>query len=132
MVDKKKTPPPVNWEERRRHPRYKFEVEVNIHSEHMFFTGLTNDISEGGLFIRTYNIMPVGSELDIKLKLPGMKEAEIVQGTVRWVRKPDDTISADLPIGMGVQIQNPSEKLLRAIERYIKRHETMFYDVDDL
>lgn len=39
------------------------DLEVELDHESHFFTGLSQDISEGGLFVATYHLVPVGMPL---------------------------------------------------------------------
>ncbi|MBU1221565.1 TIGR02266 family protein [Myxococcota bacterium] len=127
----KNLPPPVNinWDEKRVHKRFKYVVEVSIKSSHNFFTGLTNDISEGGLFINTFDIQPLGTILDIQILLPGMEKETTLRTEVVWLRPPTEMNSTDSQVGMGLRLIDPSDELSNAIKRYVRRHEPMFYDV---
>ncbi|MBN2725195.1 MAG: PilZ domain-containing protein [Deltaproteobacteria bacterium] len=131
MSELTKKPPEIdiNWEEKRTHKRIKWVVEVNIKSSHTFFTGLTNDISEGGLFVNTYDLQELGSILDVDIILPGMEESVRLRTEVVWVKPPREMGGSDLQVGMGLKLIDPSPELSRAIKKYIRRHEPMFYDL---
>ena len=51
----------------------KFEVKVDGQSTHNFYTGFTQNISEGGLFIATGEVIDVGTEIAIKKCHSGIK-----------------------------------------------------------
>ena len=48
---------------RRQFVRHAYETEVSLESGSNFYTGLTQDLSAGGLFIATHQILPLGSSL---------------------------------------------------------------------
>ena len=132
--NKDRQPPPLpdskekKWREKRAYPRFNYVIEVSMHTAHEFFTGLTNDISEGGLFVNTYEILPIGEKLEVEIVLPGMKEPTTLLTEVVWIRPPVE-MNDDIKVGMGLKLINPNTELQKAIRRYIKRHEPMFYEV---
>src|SRR5207237_10102195 len=56
--------------ENRQHPRLSIAVDVDVASESNFYAGRTRDLSLGGLFIATDVALPIGIQIDVKLKLP--------------------------------------------------------------
>jgi uncharacterized protein (TIGR02266 family) len=101
-------PPSSTQSEGRRPPRVdlklelSFELDLSDQSGHNFYTGLTNNISEGGLFIATPQLFDIGTQLKFPFQLPNMKEAEDVEGIVRWVRR-EDRPEQGIPCGIGIQ-----------------------------
>src|SRR4051812_13463680 len=74
--------------ERRVSPRVPLDIEVSLTSESQFYVGLTGDLSEGGLFVPTYQSHRIGAPVDIELTIPsGVVRA---RGTVRWIRETSD------------------------------------------
>ncbi|HOB71406.1 MAG TPA: PilZ domain-containing protein, partial [bacterium] len=49
--------------------RIDVEIEVTLTGPHTFFSGLTMDISEGGVFVATHQIFPIGTEFRMILFL---------------------------------------------------------------
>ena len=49
--------------DRRQHPRLSIAVEVDLRSEHNFYSAQTRDLSVGGLFIETDVALPIGTRL---------------------------------------------------------------------
>lgn len=73
-------------------------VEVSRDSESNFFTSVTGDISDGGVFVATDEPLPVGTPLRLFLRMPtGDLEA---RGDVAWVR----TGAGPTHQGMGVRL----------------------------
>lgn len=112
-------------EERRKTPRVAMAVGVGFQSDTNFYTGFTEDLSEGGLFVATYAVEAIGSELALTFTLPNGQEITAV-GVVRWVRDPYDMQSEVMP-GMGVQFRDLAEADLAAIREFIAVREPMFY-----
>lgn len=117
-------PPP--GAERRQTPRAAVEACIGFQSETNFYTGFSEDISTGGLFIATYDVKPIGSKLNVNFTLPSGQLIS-TDGVVRWVREFNDA-APDITPGMGVQFENlhPSDK--ETIQSFIKQHSALFFD----
>lgn len=88
------------------------ELQVVFDLDTQFYTGLSQDFSEGGVFIATYQPQPIGTQLGLSFELPcGTKI--VARGEVRWIR---DTLDASRP-GMGVAFVKLSTLQLNAIAR---------------
>jgi uncharacterized protein (TIGR02266 family) len=114
--------------EHRRHHRVAVDVEVTLESDTNFYTGITGDISEGGLFIATHAPPPPGAEVQFSLHLPGANEAWAVRGVVRWVREAEACGWGVSP-GCGVQFTDVPAAALDAIAEFVRRRETIYFDV---
>jgi uncharacterized protein (TIGR02266 family) len=112
--------------ERRRVPRVPLQTEVTIEGHSNFYTGFTQDISTGGLFVCTKQLLPVGTKIDLVFRLPDGKRIA-VKGEVRWVRDIAFSSSEALP-GMGIQFENLRPEDLEAVERFVKERAPLFYD----
>lgn len=115
--------------ERRRSPRVRLETEVSFESETNFFTGFAEDISDGGLFVATYNLQPIGTEIEVSFTLPDGRLLNL-SGKVRWVRDPRDFLdtSGEQQPGMGVQFEGMTEDDKAAIAEFIAARSPLFYD----
>jgi uncharacterized protein (TIGR02266 family) len=111
--------------ERRAHERVPLEVEVTLESDHNFYTGLTSDISVGGLFVATHALWPVGTRVCVHLKLPGFERALHVNAEVRWIR---DGRFSTLPSGIGVRFEDLPGDMLLALTRFVQDRDTIFYE----
>ena len=115
--------------ERRIFLRVPLDVRVDLYSEDTFFTGFSENISEGGLFVATDAPFEVGTVLDIRLTLMGgqtLKHSVVV----RWVRPPGAV--GGLPAGMGVQFADLTEERRRELQSFIdsQAKDTLFFDLD--
>ena len=96
--------PGASAPERRGRPRIDLHVGIGFHNGSRFYTGFTADISEGGLFVASHMLQPVGSELTLTFALPSGPEIS-VRAAVRWAHDTDEYDPANPP-GMGVQFLN--------------------------
>ncbi len=114
---------------RRVFPRLDMEVNVDLFSADTFFTGFTENISEGGLFIATSASFPLGERLRVRLSLMGGDPQEYLV-VVCWVR-PDGGING-LPGGMGVQFLDLPERERTRLQKFVDSgvKETLFVDLD--
>jgi uncharacterized protein (TIGR02266 family) len=72
--------------ERRNSDRTPFIADLKFGEDVELFTGLSLDISEGGLFVATYTEIPIGTRLVLCFELPDGSVVE-ARGEVRWTRK---------------------------------------------
>jgi uncharacterized protein (TIGR02266 family) len=120
--------PASSAEPRRQHARHNVELEVTMESETNFYMGLTENLSEGGLFIATHVLKPLGTQIEVLFKLPEMSEPIKVTGTVRWVREYSDT--SDTSPGMGVRFEHIDAEHTEQIRRFLAARDPLFYDED--
>ena len=111
---------------RRVHARLNVELEVSLSSEHNFFAGFTQNISEGGLFIATHEYAELGTELDIKLHLQYGREIR-ARAKVSWVRE-YNVDAQDTSPGMGVAFIGLSQTDQDAVNAFLRKRDPMFYD----
>jgi uncharacterized protein (TIGR02266 family) len=111
----------------RTHQRVDLEVEVDLGSDHNFFTGLTQNISEGGIFVATIHSPPVGTRLQLRLTLPGDDTPIDVTVEVRWVKEPRDWHSAEK--GLGLQFVDLAPEAQARVQHFIESmREPLFYE----
>ena len=111
--------------DRRATPRVELCVGVGFSSETNFYTGFTEDLSAGGLFVATHALLPIGTSLNITFWLPDGHEVTTV-GVVRWVRNTRD-YNDDAGPGMGVQFRGLRADDADAIREFIALREPIFY-----
>ena len=103
-----------SWSESRRAHRQTVELEVGISTESNFFIGFTENLSEGGVFVATYALKPIGSNVDVVLTFPNGEELR-VPGVVRWLRE----ASTEGWPGMGVQFEHLSADDEKNIRKFL-------------
>lgn len=118
---------PVGGKERRayRH-RLTLHVDMGLYSDSHFYAGLSLDVSKGGLFVATYQPLPVGTELRLFFVLPDGTAIE-APGMVRWTRDDD----GPAPPGMGIAFTKLSDAARRAIDRYCEHRPALYHDSGD-
>jgi uncharacterized protein (TIGR02266 family) len=111
----------------RTHARARLKVQVDFESDHNFFTGFSSDISEGGLFVATFNVQPLGSQVEVAFALP-TGEHVMARGSVKWVRDSREMAGSDTPPGMGIQFERLPDEAREAVHRFITQRDPIFYD----
>ena len=76
------------------------------------------NISEGGVFIATHRMAPVGSTIVLHMLLPFEQEAIVTLGDVRWLREQADEETGAVP-GFGVEFVGLSADALARIRRFV-------------
>jgi uncharacterized protein (TIGR02266 family) len=111
--------------------RFEHMVELSVHSEHNFYTGFTQNISSGGLFLATNLIRPIGSIIEFDLKLGSGRGQLPLKGEVRWVREPSE-FTRDVPPGMGLKFIDLDPRVAAKMDQFITgKRDSIFYDDDD-
>ena len=112
--------------ERRDRSRVALDVDIGLHSETNFFAGFGDDISEGGLFVATYDLLPVGTQLSLSFVVPLGPQVN-VRGRVAWIREAV-TMNSELHPGMGVEFEDLDADGARAIQAFLHRRAPIFYE----
>jgi uncharacterized protein (TIGR02266 family) len=112
---------------RREHQRTELEVAVSLESENNFWAGITDNISEGGVFVAMDVPPAVGTHVELSLTLPSRPEPFPLRGVVRWTRERPAT---DVPAGCGIQWDGLSREAHAAIAAFVKQRETILFDED--
>jgi uncharacterized protein (TIGR02266 family) len=107
------------------HPRVEFQVEVTLESDHNFYTGLTSNVSEGGLFVASESLPPIGTRLVIRFALGDSPEHIDAVGEVRWLR---DVRSSDFPRGFGLRFLEISAAALDRVVAFVAGRESIFFE----
>ena len=103
------------------------EIELDVYSEHNFYTGFSANISDGGgLFVATYKPQAVGDRLRVRFKLPGIEEPIEAKVEVQWIREAGGG-NEGAP-GFGGQFVELSDEAKSAVERFLANREPIFYE----
>jgi uncharacterized protein (TIGR02266 family) len=112
----------ISDDERRAMPRHEVTVEVTFESEHNFYTGITQDLGSGGLFVATNILRSIGECVRVRFTLPGNPELLDAITEVRWVRDRD---TAAGEAGMGLQFLQMSAKTKQAVKAFAEKRDAM-------
>jgi uncharacterized protein (TIGR02266 family) len=94
----------MNAPEKREFPRVEASLTVDMRTKYIYTMASVINVSPNGLFIKTQNCLPEGSELELVAHVATRKKPFRFKGVVRWVRhKP----VGSLPMGMGIQLMVP-------------------------
>lgn len=105
-------------------PRYLARIAIfNGTHQKVLFTDYTVNLSHGGLFIETANILAVGTQLMVKFKLPDMDKVITCNTRVAWTNEPGELRKPALPPGMGIQFLDLSLDDIHAIRAFINKGE---------
>jgi uncharacterized protein (TIGR02266 family) len=105
--------------------RIPMQTQVDMSSDSNVFTGFSTNLSEGGVFVATVNLLPVGTPVDLTFSLPG-KTRITVKGEVRWTREIDDRVPDVFP-GVGVRFVELGVDAAQALHRFVAEREPLFY-----
>jgi uncharacterized protein (TIGR02266 family) len=112
----------------RRHRRVLVAAEVHLESDSNLYAGITNNVSEGGVFVATRNLLAKGTVLDLEFTLPDGGPSIRTTGVVRWLREDLEHIEA--PPGMGIQFVELADAARNRLERFVEKRDTLYYDED--
>lgn len=110
--------------EHRATPRTSLVVELHLASDSHFFSGLSGDISEGGVFVSTYRDLATGTPVDLEFSLPGSNRVVHAKGEVRWHR----SASPDVPPGVGISFDEVGDEDRALIHRFCTLRPPLYYD----
>ncbi|MBN1774133.1 MAG: TIGR02266 family protein [Deltaproteobacteria bacterium] len=100
--------------------------QLTLDSETQFYTGFSQNLDEGGLFVATFDVKPIGAKVLLTFELPGGRQIT-AKGRVMWVREYDPKASEVTP-GMGLKFLQLRDDDRRLIEGFLKRRVPMFFD----
>jgi len=97
--------------DKRVHPRVPISVDVTCEIKGGgTISGMSRDISIGGMFIESETTVSFGTEISIVLRLPNTKADSRLPGTIRWLN----------PGGFGVQFGLLGARETHAISELLK------------
>jgi len=114
-------------DELRQSKRRDFQCEVSAKSDHQLFTGFSENISEGGLFISTYETTPIGTRFGVTFSVVGVEREFTGTVEVCWVREYSE-MTPHMKPGMGVRFVDLSPQDEQILNAIIQRIDTMFYE----
>ena len=120
----------------RSHSRHALAVEVTAQSETHFYTGFSQNISEGGLFVATYDTRPVGERFPVNFALPTSAAPLKCMAEVAWVREyreGEDLETTGAVPGMGLRFLGLDDESRTQITAFLEQREPLFFpEFDEL
>ncbi len=89
--------------ERRTSPRVLVDLDVDYRSENTYLFASSRDISETGIFVRTLEPLPPGTQLNLRFRPDDDNDVLELEGEVMWVNPYRPDALANLDPGMGVR-----------------------------
>ena len=89
--------------EQRKHPRYSTRLAVRYTNAEQFVTDYVENLSAGGLFITGAHQLPIASETDVQVELPG-QGSWTVRARVAFLVDPTAAETTGRKAGAGMQI----------------------------
>ena len=120
-------PPPPGGERPlsdRTQPRVRMQTAIDLRSASNFFTGFSTNLSAGGVFVATPQVLPRGTPVDLAFSLEG--RTLHAHGVVRWSRAVSSEAPELLP-GLGVQFVDLPEAAAQDISRFVAQREPLFF-----
>lgn len=112
-------------EQRREQRRVKVQTAVDLQTDSNFYMAFSADLSEGGIFVATVMLQPIGTAVDLDFTLPSGVAVQ-TRGLVRWVREVSDQHPDSYP-GMGIQFTELDETTRERIRDFVAQRDPMFY-----
>lgn len=103
----------------REYQRIPYSVEVEFRTPSSFLVAYSVNLSRGGIFLEIDHDVPIGSEISLKLAVPGTGPVAVT-GAVAWRRGRD---SVDGPPGLGVEFVDLGGELGAIIDRLVGGYE---------
>ena len=94
-------------------------LSLNYKDRKSFIKAYTQDISNGGLFIKAKNPLKQGEQFMLNLQLPDLPEPMKIKCQVAWTKQ-DEGTADEHPPGMGVKFIEMSDKDSKTLKKYIK------------
>jgi len=98
---------------------------MGVYSDSNFYAGFSRDVSEGGIYVATYDLLPIGALVEVEFFLPGGHEIRC-KGEVRWVKDPVD--NEEMKPGMGIRFIDLPDDGLEAIQEFVANREPIFHE----
>ena len=114
----------ARWAERRAQERHDVEIKVDLGTENNFYQGFTENVSEGGVFVSTWNRLAIGERLMVRMHLDDGGEVLEISCEVRWVRPQ----SEDDAGGLGLRFVALDPESHSRITAFLARRDPLFYE----
>ncbi len=103
-----------------RHRRFTKRLEARFGSGGMSFTGISSNLSESGLFIRTNRGFAPDTAIDIELVMPDGKTSSLKGLVRRTIKTPMSTLKN----GMGVELIEKDAAYINFLKSFTEEPET--------
>jgi Tfp pilus assembly protein PilZ len=125
--------PGISDSHRRRSERVRADIPVRIstiepdqdpRTGHTYFPASQErcaNLSRGGVFVHTHELLDPGRRVLVELSLPGGERVEAI-GRVAWTQYAMRSASSNAPdCGVGIEFLGGAAEQLRALDEFVKR-----------
>jgi Tfp pilus assembly protein PilZ len=105
--------------------RLPLDVKLTLWSESHFYSGLSGDTRQGGLFVATYKPLPPGQNVILRVELFG--ERIEVEGMVQWGRAGCEYA----PPGVGIVLRGVPPNAQRFIDAFCAGRAPIYYELEN-
>lgn len=109
-----------------RHPA---RVAVAFGYDGQIYRAHSDDISPGGLFVVSEQLLPIDREFKLVFKLPNREEPARAVCRVAWAREEPE--GEDKPRGFGVQFLRIRDEDIEAIKEFVELRSALLIDGED-
>lgn len=108
--------PKLRWWRTKR--RYETHLPFIMSCDRKWHYPILRDISEGGCFIETRNLLDINSRIQIAIPLPEPIQGSVIkaQGEVKWISH------SSTRFGMGVQFIDATIQSEKLLEEFVRKH----------
>ena len=108
--------------ERRAACRLEIELAVTLASDAGVSTGVVENLSQGGVFVATPTLLPIGTVLELCVAVPELDQCIVGSGEVCWQRSEDE--ANDGRSGIGIRFVYLGTKSSNIIEALFVRRDS--------
>ena len=101
---------------RRTDPRYDRRIDVEIKAGSRQILARTRNVSLGGIFVETTELLPENTSVEVRFRIPTQPEPVDVTGEIRWIERGD----GDRPGGLGIRFQGLRARDVWALNRFFQ------------
>jgi uncharacterized protein (TIGR02266 family) len=101
----------------RAHPRLALVLQVDYPDREGYLSDATENLSLGGVFVRTERSFAIGEMVALRLSFPGLLDPTVLEGVVVWARAGRDGVPAGVGIKIPEERQADRERLAQLLER---------------
>ena len=111
---------------RRSSDRKEVRVAVTMTSDSNLYVGFADNMSEGGLFVATHELIAIGETIDLSFEVPDGGKLVEVKAEVRWHRAVSDHANGLLP-GFGARFVDLEDADRNRLEKFLEDREPIFH-----
>ncbi len=106
--------------EKRKYPRIEAKVQVTFRTVKDLVAEYTKNISKGGIFLKTDQLLDPNAEIDLLMSFPNdLGEFQVRGRVVRLVSMSHPTDSSRQLYGAGIRFVDPNPEMLGVIEKIV-------------